>query len=132
VTSLVNLWRSLSPGSQVLSLPCRRGLTPIQHCIQAGKQSALRELLQGIARDSLRGGGKEGEDTPLHTAVKAGEEGMLRMLLSSTRRTEPPSRMLSALRFGLGASPNTMVDSIGSDGLTPLTLAAICGESYPP
>ena len=42
--------------------------------------------------------------------------------------TGPSPRVLSALRFGLGASPNTMVDWIGSDGLTPLTLAAICGE----
>lgn len=30
----------------------------------------------------------QGEDTALHTAVKAGEEGMLRMLLIATRRWE--------------------------------------------
>lgn len=29
---------------------------------------------------------KQGKDTALHTAVKAGEEGMLRMLLAATRR----------------------------------------------
>ena len=29
----------------------------------------------------------QGEDTALHTAVKAGEEGMLRMLLVATRRS---------------------------------------------
>lgn len=40
-----------------------------------------------------------------------------------------PSRVLNALRLGLGAPPSTMVDSVGSDGLTPLALAAICGES---
>lgn len=39
-----------------------------------------------------------------------------------------PSRVLSALRFGLGTTPNTMVDSPGGDGLTPLSLAAIYGE----
>lgn len=59
VTSLARLWQSLSPGVQVLSLPCRRGLTPIQHCIEAGKESALRDLLREIARDSLRGGSGE-------------------------------------------------------------------------
>eukprot|EP00752_Nemacystus_decipiens_P002255 g2136.t1 len=137
VTSLVRLWQSLSPGVQALSLPCRRGLTPIQHCIEAGKESALRELLRGVAKDSLRGGGggggsgEEGGDTPLHTAVKAGEEGMLRMLLAQTRsaRVEMnPSRMFTAIRFGLGNSPNTSVDALGSDGLTPLALSAICGN----
>eukprot|EP00903_Cladosiphon_okamuranus_P019583 g18011.t1 len=133
VTSLVHLWQSLSPGSQVLSLPCRRGLTPIQHCIEAGKESALRELLRGIAKDSLRcgggGSGEEGGDTPLHTAVKAGEEGMLKMLLDQTRRAEMnPSRIVTALRFGLGSSPNTSVDALGSDGLTPLALSALCGN----
>lgn len=39
-----------------------------------------------------------------------------------------PHRMLSALRFGLGAHPNTMVNMPGGDGLTPLALAAMCGE----
>lgn len=39
-----------------------------------------------------------------------------------------PSRVLSALRFGLGNSPNTTVDALGSDGLTPLALSAICGK----
>ncbi|CAM9264484.1 unnamed protein product [Ectocarpus fasciculatus] len=128
VTSLAHLWQRLSPASQVLSLPCRRGLTPIQHCIEAGKESALRELLRGIARDSVRGGGQEGKDSPLHTAVKAGEGGMLKMLLAQSRRNEIPSRVLNALRFGLATPPNTMVDSLGSDGLTPLALAAIYGN----
>ncbi|CAM9190813.1 unnamed protein product [Ectocarpus sp. 12 AP-2014] len=128
VTSLAHLWQRLSPGSQVLSLPCRRGLTPIQHCIEAGKENALRELLRGIARDSVRGGGPEGKDSPLHTAVKAGEEGMLKMLLAQSRRNEIPSRVLNALRFGLATPPNTTVDSLGSDGLTPLALAAIYGN----
>ena len=64
----MHLWQSLSPGVQALSLPCRRGLTPIQHCIEAGKESALRDLLRGIARDSLRGGsggGGGGEEVGL-------------------------------------------------------------------
>lgn len=39
-----------------------------------------------------------------------------------------PARVLSALRFGLGTPSNTLVDSLGSDGLTPLALSAICGE----
>lgn len=43
-------------------------------------------------------------------------------------RNEIPSRVLNALRFGLATPPNTMVDSLGSDGLTPLALAAIYGE----
>lgn len=59
VTSLVHLWQSFRPSSQVLSLPCRRGLTPIQHCIEAGKETALRELLRGIARDAMKGSGRE-------------------------------------------------------------------------
>lgn len=42
----------------------------------------------------------------------------------------PSSRVLNALRLGLGSPPNTMIDSIGSDGLTPLALSAICGKRY--
>lgn len=41
-----------------------------------------------------------------------------------------PSRVLSALRFGLGTLANTMVDALGVDGLTPLSLAAIYGELF--
>lgn len=69
VTSLVHLWQSLSPTTQVLSLPCRRGLTPIQHCIEAGKESALRDLLRGIAKDSLRNGGGGGEEVRTHSSL---------------------------------------------------------------
>lgn len=41
-----------------------------------------------------------------------------------------PARVLNAIRFGLGTPSNTMVDSLGSDGLTPLALAAIGGEQH--
>ena len=60
VQSLVLLWETLSPGARPLTLKCRRGLTPIQHCIEGGNESALREVLRTAhGRSSLQAGGKE-------------------------------------------------------------------------
>ncbi|CAM9742120.1 unnamed protein product [Choristocarpus tenellus] len=125
--ALVSLVDRLSPGTRPLSLRCGRGLTPVQHCVEAGRVEVLRDVLRVNGRKCLHGTQDgTGEGSPLQTAVRVGEEGMLRLLLGATRRHELPSRVMNVFRFGLastGASPPS-VDVVDQDGLTLLALAA--------
>ncbi|CAM9731248.1 unnamed protein product [Discosporangium mesarthrocarpum] len=130
--ALVTLFEKISPGSRPLSLTCTRGLTPVMHCVEAGRVDVLRALLRANGRKCLQAGSQEGtgENSPLQTAVRMGEEGMLRLLLGATRRHELPSRVLNALRFGLpsrNSSPPS-VDVVDQEGLTLLALAAKNGN----